>query len=41
MEEMLIESALRSTGGNQVQAAKILGVSRNTLANKMKKYKIS
>ncbi|MBM3813913.1 MAG: sigma-54-dependent Fis family transcriptional regulator [Acidimicrobiia bacterium] len=37
-ERRLIEQALRQTGGNQRQAAGLLGVSRRTLHRKMKLY---
>jgi nitrogen regulation protein NR(I) len=40
MERLLIEAALRETGGNQVQAAKLLGISRNTLRNRISKFDI-
>lgn len=40
MERVLIDAALRETGGNQVQAAKLLGISRNTLRSRMDKYKL-
>jgi len=40
LERALISSALRSTADNQVQSAQILGVSRNTLRDRMKKYGI-
>ncbi|MCD8291260.1 MAG: sigma-54 dependent transcriptional regulator [Prevotella sp.] len=33
-----IKSALRSTGGNKTQTAKMLGIDRKTLYNKMQKY---
>ncbi len=39
-EKKLILDALRKTGGNQVQAAKLLGITRNTLRYRMKKYGI-
>lgn len=39
-EEMLLEQVMRETGGNQVQAAKILGISRFTLRDRLEKYKI-
>ncbi len=38
MEKILIKRALTETRGNQVQAAKILGISRNTLRNRVGKY---
>ena len=37
IEKALIREALRRTGGNQAQAAEILGISRMVLRNKMKK----
>ena len=40
MERLLIEGALRKTDGNQVQAAKLLGISRNTLRNRIGKFKL-
>ncbi len=39
-EKKLIINALRKTGGNQVQAARLLGITRNTLRYRMKKYGI-
>ena len=38
MERLLIETALRETGGNQVKAARLLGISRNTLRNRIEKF---
>lgn len=38
VEKPLIGQILRRTGGNQVHAAKILGINRNTLRKKMKAY---
>lgn len=38
-KQALVE-ALRRTGGNQSQAARLLGVSRGTISNRMKKYGI-
>jgi len=40
MEKPLIVQILRRVGGNQVQAAKILGINRNTLRKKIKLYGI-
>ena len=40
MEKALITRALRETKGNQLQAAQILGINRNTLRNKIEKYGI-
>lgn len=38
MEKPLLHQILRRTGGNQVHAARILGINRNTLRKKMKLY---
>lgn len=38
VEKPLLTQILRRVGGNQVQAAKILGINRNTLRKKMKEY---
>ena len=40
IERELIKRALQNTGNNQLKAAKILKINRNTLANKIKKYDI-
>jgi DNA-binding protein Fis len=40
-EKPLINLALRETKGNQIQAAQLLGMNRNTLRKKMKELKIS
>jgi two-component system response regulator HydG len=40
-EKRHIESVLRATGGNQTQAAYILGIERKTLARKMKRLDIA
>jgi two-component system nitrogen regulation response regulator GlnG len=40
MERQIIELALRKTFGNQLKAAKILGINRNTLRAKIKKLGI-
>jgi DNA-binding NtrC family response regulator len=39
-EKSLIEKALREAGGNKTEAARILGVSRKTLFNKMKSFRL-
>ena len=39
-EKILIEKALERAGGNQIVAAKILGLNRNTLRYKIKKLSI-
>lgn len=41
VEQRLIERALQTTGGNQTEAARLLGVTRVTLKKKMTDYKIS
>ena len=40
LEEWAIRQALARTGGNNTQAAKLLGIHRDTLINKLKKYEI-
>ncbi len=40
VEEILISKALEICDNNQVKAAKILGISRNTLRHRIKKYNI-
>ncbi len=40
-EKPLITLALKETQGNQIQAAQLLGMNRNTLRKKMKELKIS
>jgi two-component system nitrogen regulation response regulator GlnG len=40
VERYMIARALAKTGGNQVQAAKILGITRATLRKRVEKYKI-
>lgn len=41
IEKPLIEAALERAEGNQLRAAKILGINRNTLRTKMKKFNIN
>ncbi len=41
VERALIVRALRATHGNQVRAAALLGMNRNTLKNKMQRYQIT
>ena len=41
IEEFLIKRTLEETDGNQVQAAKLLGLSRNTLRNRILRYGIN
>jgi two-component system response regulator AtoC len=41
IEQFLIKRALKETNGNQVQTAKLLGISRNTLRHRMSKYDIN
>jgi two-component system nitrogen regulation response regulator GlnG len=41
MERPLLRIILEKTGGNQLQAAKILGINRNTLRKKMSTLDIS
>lgn len=38
LEKPLMSQILRRVGGNQVQAAKILGINRNTLRKKLKTH---
>ena len=40
-ERRLIEKALQKTSGNQILAARILGLNRNTIRSKIKKLNIS
>ena len=40
MEKPMIAEVLRHTGGNQLQAAKILGINRGTLARKVQLHNI-
>lgn len=40
IEPPLIEEVLRYTGGNQSRAARVLGITRNTLRSKLRRYAI-
>lgn len=40
-EKPLLNQILKRTGGNQVHAARILGINRNTLRKKMKLYGVN
>lgn len=40
LEKGMIERAMQSTGANQSEAAKLLGIHRNTLQRKMVTYRI-
>ena len=40
IEPPLIEEVLNYTGGNQSRAARILGMTRNTLRSKLRRYDI-
>jgi transcriptional regulator with PAS, ATPase and Fis domain len=40
-ERMLLKSALEKTGGNQTQAAHVLGITRDTLRYRMKKFNLN
>lgn len=41
IEKFLIQKTLSETKGNQVKAAKLLGISRNTLRHRIEKYMLS
>ncbi|MGH7495527.1 MAG: sigma-54-dependent transcriptional regulator [bacterium] len=41
VERLLVKKTLHLTKGNQVQAARILGIHRNTLRNRMERYGIT
>lgn len=41
IEKPLFEWVLKKTGGNQIRAAKILGINRNTFRTKMRKLGIN
>jgi len=40
VEKPLLRAVLRETGGNQVRAAEILGINRNTLRKKLTEHGI-
>ncbi|MCZ7626788.1 MAG: helix-turn-helix domain-containing protein [Candidatus Methylomirabilis sp.] len=40
-ERSLVEQALRASGGNQTKAARLLGLSRDTLRYRLKKFGLS
>jgi len=40
VEKPLITAVMKHTEGNQTQAARMLGINRNTLRNKIKQYQI-
>lgn len=40
VEKVVIRQVLKRVGGSQVQAAKVLGLNRNTLRKKMKMYNL-
>ena len=40
MEKPLIERTLEATSGNQLKAARVLGINRNTLRNKIRRFGI-
>jgi two-component system nitrogen regulation response regulator GlnG len=41
LDRLLLRLALRHTGGNQVQAARVLGISRQTLRSKIREFGLS
>jgi DNA-binding protein Fis len=41
VEKALISIVLKETQGNQLKAAKLLGINRNTLNKKVKEYKLN
>ena len=41
VEKTILKIALEKTKGNKIKASKILGINRNTLAKKIKEYKIA
>jgi DNA-binding protein Fis len=41
LEKAVIEKVLKNTESNQLRSAKILGISRNTLRDRMAKYQLT
>jgi DNA-binding NtrC family response regulator len=41
IEKILVKKTLEKTNGNQVQAAKLLGISRNTLRHRINRYQMT
>jgi len=41
LEQTLVETALKATGNNQVRAAQLLGISRNTLRERVKRFELT
>jgi two-component system nitrogen regulation response regulator GlnG len=41
MERLLLTRVLRHTGGNQLQAAQLLGITRNSLRHKLRALDIT
>jgi DNA-binding NtrC family response regulator len=41
LERRMIEETLESTGGNQLRTARILGLSRQGLINKIKRFELA
>ena len=40
MEKQMVREALETSGGNRSQASKLLGITRQGLLNKIKRYEI-
>ena len=40
-EKVLLEKALEHAGGNQLEASRFLGLNRNTLRSKLRKFNIN